>query len=173
MQFDESSSIILQLMSGFLAPRRRLHSSMAASGKRASVEIGMEISETTLRSALNIGPVLETTVLASSASAATSGRRNSAKKPYLLGLAHHGNHHGPAPPPPTHISNNPPQNTSSQQQHPMSNLSNSTSGSAAGQVTAQQPSSQSLVSNGGLNGHANMGTQLFGDTEPENEKWWW
>jgi len=106
---------------------------------------------------------------------------------HYRGLPHHGGH-GPAPPPPTHI-NNPP----SSSHHPMSNLSSTgTSTSAAGgsgsgngvngagpgvnggQVAPpQQQPSQSLVSNGGLNGHANMGTQLFGDTEPENEKWWW
>lgn len=120
-----------------------------------------------IKKCIEYWPVLETTATLQQA---TGNRRNSAKKPYLLGLSHHGSHHGPAPPPPTHISNNPPQTTSSQ--HPMSNLS-ATSTSGSGQVTAQQPSSQSLVSNGGLNGHANMGTQLFGDTEPENEKWWW
>jgi len=93
------------------------------------------------------------------------------------GLPHHGGH-GPAPPPPTTHISNPPQSS----QHPMSNLSSGTSttitaGSDRGSGTQsnsmpQQPS-QSLVSNGGLNGHTNMGTQLFGDTEPENEKWWW
>jgi len=98
-------------------------------------------------------------------------------------LPHHGNH-GPAPPPPTtHISNPPP----SSQHHPMSNLSSGTSttitaggdrgsGSQSNSMPPQQQQpSQSLVSNGGLNGHTNMahGTQLFGDTEPENEKWWW
>lgn len=85
-----------------------------------------------------------------------------------MGLPHHGGH-GPAPPPPTHISNPP---TSSQ--HQMSNLSTGTS-TASTASQHQQPTSQSLVSNGGLNGHAtNMsGAQLFGDTEPENEKWWW
>lgn len=90
------------------------------------------------------------------------------------GMSHHGGH-GPAPPPPTHISNPP---TSSS--HPMSSLSTGTStvgsSSHVGAGPQQhQPSQSSLVSNGGLNGHANtnMGTQLFGDTEPENEKWWW
>jgi len=98
------------------------------------------------------------------------------------GLPHHGNH-GPAPPPPTtHISNPPP----SSQHHPMSNLSSGTSttitaggdrgsGPHSNSMPQQQQPSQSLVSNGGLNGHTNQnqGTQLFGDTEPENEKWWW
>jgi len=95
------------------------------------------------------------------------------------GLPHHGNH-GPAPPPPTMHNSNPPPSS----QHPMSNLSSGTSttitaggrdlgsGSQSNSMAHQQPS-QSLVSNGGLNGHVNMGTQLFGDTEPENEKWWW
>lgn len=110
------------------------------------------------------------------------------------GLPHHGGHgpekphhggHGPAPPPPTTHISNPPLVSS---QHPMSNLSTSTTITATGRDPVsggresnpmrseqqQQQPSQSLVSNGGLNGHTNIqGTQLFGDTEPENEKWWW
>lgn len=90
-------------------------------------------------------------------------------------------HHGPAPPPPTHISN-PPMSS----HHPMSNLSSSSVAAAAAGATTVASSStttmqhkqpnESLVSNGSLNGHANSmnsGAQLFGDTEPENEKWWW
>jgi len=87
-------------------------------------------------------------------------------------------HHGPAPPPPTHISN-PPMSS----HHPMSNLSSSSVAAAASATTVASSSTttqhkqpnESLVSNGSLNGHANSmsGAQLFGDTEPENEKWWW
>merc|ERR1712018_731465 len=75
----------------------------------------------------------------------------------LQGGLHHGGH-GPAPPPPTHISNPP-----SSSQHQMSNLSTGTS-TASTASQHQQPNSQNLVSNGGLNGHAtNMsGAQLFG-----------
>ena len=113
---------------------------------------------------------------------------------FNIGLPHHGGHgpekphhggHGPAPPPPTTHISNPPLVSS---QHPMSNLSTSTTITATGRDPVsggresnpmrseqqQQQPSQSLVSNGGLNGHTNIqGTQLFGDTEPENEKWWW
>jgi len=85
----------------------------------------------------------------------------------LQGGLHHGGH-GPAPPPPTHISN-PPSSSS----HPMTTLTSSQSVQHGG---PQGPASQTLVSNGGLNGHTNhahQAAQLFGDTEPENEKWWW
>lgn len=80
-------------------------------------------------------------------------------------------HHGPAPPPPIHISNPP----TSSSHHPMTTLASNQSvqhGPGGG------PPSQTLVSNGGhtLNGHTNhphQASQLFGDTEPDNEKWWW
>ena len=56
----------------------------------------------------------------------------------------------------------------------MSNLSSSSVAATTNTTTTSQPKqpNESLVSNGSLNGHANnMSGPLFGDTEPENEKW--
>jgi len=102
-------------------------------------------------------------------SVANHTNHNGSPMQRLQGLHHAG--HGPAPPPPTHISNPP-----SASSHPMTTLTSQSVQHGPQQGHHQGPS-QTLVSNGGLNGHSNhahqQATQLFGDTEPENEKWWW